>query len=136
MITAYLTFNGNTEEAFDLYKAVLGGEFAGVQHFGDMAPDNMTEGDKTKIMHIHLDSRYGTLMVNDHLDFMGPFTTGNNISLSLHPDEIEEAQRLFDGLSAGGTPIMPLEKVPWGAYFGMLIDKFGIKWMVNCEIKS
>lgn len=136
MITAYLTFDGNTEEAFNFYKSAFGGEFVGIQRFGDMEHEGMSEADKKKVMHVHLESSYGTLMGNDHLEFMGPFVLGNNISLSLHPDKVEEAKRVFESLSEGGTPIMPLDKAPWGAYFGMFVDKFGIKWMVNCEVKE
>jgi PhnB protein len=73
-------------------------------------------------------------MGNDHLDFMGgPFQSGNNFSLSIHPSSEEEATQLFNGLSNGGIVIMPLDKVFWGAYFGMFIDKFGIQWMMNYE---
>jgi PhnB protein len=133
MIVAYLTFDGQTEEAFDFYKSVLGGEFGNLQRFGDNEFDGppMPEEDKQKIMHVSLESSLGTLMGNDHLEFMGPFEEGNNISLSLHPDSEEQAKELFAGLSNGGAVIMPLEKAPWGALFGMLIDPFGIKWLVN-----
>lgn len=76
-------------------------------------------------------------MGNDHLEFMGgSFKTGNNFSLSLHRDSEELARKLFDNLSAGGTVTMPLEKVFWGAYFGMFTDKFGIQWMVNHDYKQ
>lgn len=137
MITAYLTFDGNTESAFNFYKSVLGGEFSNLQRFGDtLHGEQMSEKDRNKIMHVTLESSKGTLMANDHLDFMaGPFNAGNNFSLSLHPSSEEEARQLFDGLSAGGSIIMPLEKTFWGAYFGMLLDKFAIKWMVNYQVK-
>lgn len=135
MIVAYLTFNGNTEEAFNFYKSVLGGEFGNLQRFGDndFGGPPMPEADKEKIMHVSLESALGTLMGNDHLDFMGPFQEGNNISLSLHPESEDQAKEVFDGLSKGGTVIMQLEKVPWGALFGMLVDPFGIKWLVNFQ---
>lgn len=135
MIAAYLTFNGNTEEAFNFYKSVLGGEFTNFQRFSDM-PDagQMSDKDKNKIMHVTLQTSHGALMGNDHMDFMGgAFTVGNNFSLSVHPDSEQEASKIFNDLSQGGNVIMPLEKTFWGAYFGMLIDKFGLKWMVNYQ---
>lgn len=135
MIVAYLKFNGNTEEAFNFYKSVLGGEFTNFQHFGDTPHgEQMSDTDKKKIMHITLKSPSGIIMGNDHLDFMGgPFQAGNNFSLSIHPSSEEEATQLFNGLSNGGIVIMPLDKVFWGAYFGMFIDKFGIQWLMNFE---
>jgi PhnB protein len=135
MIVAYLTFNGNTEEAFNFYKSVLGGEFGNLQRFGDndFGGPPMSEADQEKIMHVSLESDLGTLMGNDHMEFMGPFQTGNNIALSLHPESEEQAKEIFEGLSKDGEVIMPLEKAPWGALFGMLIDPFGIKWLVNFQ---
>lgn len=138
MLTAYVTFNGNTEEVFNFYKLALGGELTSVQRFGD-APNGgqMPDADKKKIMHIALEAPHGvTLMGNDYIDFTGqPFTVGNNFSLSLHPASEELADKLFNNLSAGGAVIVPMGKAPWGAYFGMFIDKFGIKWMVNHQDK-
>jgi PhnB protein len=138
MLTAYVTFNGNTEEAFNFYKLALGGEFTNLQRFGD-APHGgqMPDADKKKIMHIALEAPHGvTLMGNDYIDFTGqPFTAGNNFSLSLHPNSEELADKLFNSLSAGAFVIVPMGKAPWGAYFGMFIDKFGIKWMVNHQGK-
>lgn len=138
MITAYLTFNGNTEEAFNFYKSALGGEIENLQHFGDTPQgEQMSDEDKKKVMHVSLKGPRGAaLMGNDHLDFMGgPFTVGNNISLSIHPDSEELADKLFNNLSAGGAVIVPMAKAPWGDYFGMFMDKFGIKWMINYVYK-
>jgi PhnB protein len=136
MIAPYLTFNGNTEEAFQFYKSILGGDLANFQRFGDTPHgENMSEKDKKKVMHVSLETPHGTIMGNDHMDFMGqPFASGNNFSLSLHPQSEEQARKLFDGLSKDGMVIMPLDKVFWGAYFGMLIDKFGLKWIVNYQL--
>lgn len=138
MIVAYLTFNGQTEEAFAFYRSVLGGEFKTISRFADTphAP-HMPESDRQKIMHITLEAPDGiTLMGNDHLEMMGkPYVPGNNFSLSLHPANKDMAQKFFNGLSAGGTVIMPLDKTFWGAYFGMFTDKFGVQWVVNCEDK-
>jgi PhnB protein len=137
MITAYLTFNGQTEEAFNFYKSVLGGDFTNFQRFGDTPHgEAMSERDKKKIMHITLEGSNGTIMANDHMDFMGPFTIGNNFSLSLHPQSEKEAKRFFDGLSDRGNIIVPLDTAPWGAYFGMFTDQFGVKWLVNYQPKE
>lgn len=138
MITAYVSFNGNTEEAFNFYKSALGGEIVNIQRFGD-APNasDMTEADRKKIMHIALEAPDNiSLMGNDHVDFMGgPFNAGNNFSLSFHPDSEAEADQLFNSLSEGGTIMVPMSKAPWGDYFGMFTDKFGIKWMINHQKK-
>lgn len=138
MLVAYVTFNGNTEEAFNFYNTALGGKITDLQRFGD-APNGsqMPDADKKKIMHIALEAPHGVrLMGNDHLDFMGgPFAAGNNFSLSLHPDSEELSDKLFNSLSAGGTVIVPMSKAPWGDYFGMFVDKFGMKWMINHQNK-
>ncbi len=93
MITAYVAFNGNAEEAFNFYRSILGGEFTNFQRFSDTPHGNdMSDKDKKKIMHITLTSPNGILMGNDHLDFMGgPFQAGNNFSLSLHPSSEQES---------------------------------------------
>ena len=138
MLVAYISFNGNTEEAFEFYKMALGGTFTNVQRFAD-APNGaqMPEDAQKKIMHIALEAPNGVrLMGNDFIDFTGqPFTAGNNFSLSLHPDSESLADSLFASLSAGGTIIVPIGKAPWGDYFGMFIDKFGMKWMINHQAK-
>lgn len=134
MLTPYITFNGNTEEAFNFYSEALGGKLVSIERFGDTTyGEQMTDEDKKKIMHITLQAPGGVmLMGNDHMDFMGqPFVAGNNFSLSLHPDSEAKADQLFNGLSPGGMVIMPMAKVFWGSYFGMFIDKFGIKWLIN-----
>ena len=137
MITTYLTFDGNTEEAFNFYNSVLGGEFSSFQRFGDTPHgDEMSDDDKKKIMHVALKSPAGIIMGSDYMAFMGPFVAGNNFSLSIHPDSEAETKRLFDGLSKGGEVTMPVDKVFWGAYFGMFVDKFGIKWIVNYQLEE
>ena len=138
MLTAYVTFDGKTEEAFDFYKSALEGEITSIQRFGD-SPEStqMSDTDKKKIMHIALEAPHGVkLMGNDHVDFMGEsFKAGNNFSLSLHPDSVELADKLFNKLSVGGSVTVPMAKAPWGDYFGMFTDKFGMKWMINHQAK-
>ena len=138
-LNLYLTFDGNTEKAFELYRSVLGGEFTSLQRFGDTPHgEHMGETDKKKIMHLTLQMPNGTLLMgNDHLEGMGaPYVAGNNFSVSLHPETVEESDRLFKGLSAGGQVLVPLDRVFWGAYFGMFVDRFGVKWIVNHEPKK
>ena len=137
-INSYLTFPGNTEEAFNFYKSVFGGEFVMIMRYKD-APDagHVAEADKEKVMHISLPIGKGNiLMATDSVESMGPpFMAGNNFSLSIGADTKEEATTLFNALSAGGKITMPLADTFWGAYFGMFVDKFGIQWMVNYDHK-
>ena len=135
-INPYLNFQGNTEEAFNFYKSVFGGEFAGIQRFKETPfGDQMSESDKEKIMHIALPiGSNSLLMATDMLESMGQtVSAGNNVSLCIDADSEEDAHRLFKGLSEGGQVSVPLKKEFWGALFGMFNDKFGIQWMVNYD---
>ena len=137
-VNAYLTFNGNCEEAFNFYKSVFGGEFPYIGRFGDMPPTDgkeIPEADKNKIMHITLPISQETVLMGSDTagEWASQFNAGNNISLSINTDSREEADRLFGGLSEGGVVTMPLAETFWGAYFGMWTDKFGINWMVNYD---
>ena len=129
----YLNFNGNSEEAFNFYKSVFGGEFATVMRFGDnpQCPE-MAENEKNRIMHIALPiDGGGMLMASDTVESLGQkLTEGNNFYISLSPDKREEADRLFNGLSEGGSVEMPMSDMFWG-YFGCFRDKFGVGWMLN-----
>lgn len=134
-INTYLSFMGNTEEAFNLYKSVFDVEFVGgIRRFGEM-PGNelMSEVDKQKVMHVGLQiGPENFLMGTDTLDSKGQsLTFGNNYYISISPKNKEEAIKLFNGLSLGGTVISPLKDTFWGAYFGTFTDKFGVQWMVN-----
>ncbi len=138
MLIAYITFNGNTEEAFNFYTSALDGKIANLQRFGDGPQGGqMPDAEKKKIMHIAMEAPHGiNLMGSDFIAFMGEtYTTGNNFSLSLHPDSEQLSDKFFNALSSGGAVIMPMSKAPWGDYFGMFIDKFGVKWMINCRAK-
>ena len=135
-INPYLNFYGNTEEAFNFYKSVFGGEFAMVQRFKDTPGcENLPPADWDKIMHMALPiGPDNVLMATDALDSMGQsLTVGNNFSLSISTDSEEETNRVFNALSAGGKATMPPEKTFWGSYFGMLTDKYGIQWMVSFD---
>lgn len=144
-INPYLNFKGNTEEAFNFYRSVFGGEFSVLQRFGnmpgcdDMPEDKqISEADKEKIMHIALPIGNGNvLMATDALESMGQsLVEGNNFTLSISAAGKEEAEKLFNGLSEGGTVEMPLADTFWGAYFGMFKDKFGIRWMVSYDYQA
>lgn len=135
-INPYLNFLGNTEEAFNFYKSVFGGEFTTFQRFKDVPGiENISEADKEKIMHVSLPiGKDGVIMATDALESMGhKIIIGNNINISINVESEKEAEQIFNGLSAGGKVEMALEKTFWGAYFGMFEDKFGIKWMVNYD---
>ena len=138
-INAYLSFNGQCEEAFTFYKSIFGGEFSYLGRFKDMPSDQeLSDSDKEKIMHVSLPiSKETTLMGDDALDCMGKtISSGNNIHLSVNAASEEEAFRIFKCLSEGGSITMPIEKTFWGALFGMLIDRFGIQWMVNFDYNT
>ena len=136
MIVAYITFNGNTEDAFNFYKSVFGGEFAMIQRFSDTpGGDKVPPGVKDKIMHVSLPiGKNNILMGTDACEEMGfNLTQGNNSYICISPDSKEEADKLFNGLAEGGKINMPLADMFWGAYYGDLTDKFGTKWMVNYQ---
>lgn len=137
-VNSYLTFNGNTEEAFNFYKSVFGGEFTYIGKFKDMPadencpPPSPEEGEL--IMHVSLPiSKETVLMGSDATSFSGKVVAGTNFSISINAESKAEADKLFAGLSAGGNVTMPMENTFWGAYFGMFTDKFGINWMVNFD---
>ncbi|MEO6453202.1 MAG: VOC family protein [Ginsengibacter sp.] len=133
-LNPYLNFNGNTEEVFNFYKSVFGGEFTMLQRFKDIPDaDKMPAEEQEKIMHIALPIGGNILMGTDVPSSRPPVTPGTNSSISISALSEEEAHKLFSGLSAGGTIDMPLEKMFWGALFGMFTDKYGIQWMVNYD---
>lgn len=131
----YLNFNGNCGEAFDFYKSVFGGDFNYKGTFGEMPQSDdytVPEGDKNKIMHVSLPIGSSVLMGSDTGGDWAPnFKQGNNFSVSVTADSREEADRIFAGLSEEGQVTMPMENTFWGDYFGMLVDKFGINWMIS-----
>lgn len=134
-INPYLNFPGNTEEAFNYYKKVFGGDFiGGISRFKDISEgEKMAAGDREKVMHMALPMGNGNMiMATDALESMGfKVTFGNNFYISIDAESKEEADELFKGLSEGGKIEMPMKDEFWGAYFGMLTDKFGIQWMIN-----
>ncbi len=143
-VSTYLNFVRNTEEAFNFYKTVFGGEFFGngIMRFSDIppSPDNppMAEADKNLVMHVELRILNShTLMGTDAPESMGfKVNFGNNSYINLQPDTRKETKELFDKLSAGGKVTMELQDMFWGDYFGSCTDKFGVQWMFNCSEKK
>ena len=137
-INPYLNLAGNTEEAFNFYKSVFGGEFISLQRFKETSEAAKLPSEDPDKMHVSLSLGNQTiLMGTDAIESMGhSLSVGNNFSLSVNTDSEQEAEKIFNGLSAGGEITMPLQKTFWGAYFGMLKDKFGIQWMVSYEYKG
>ena len=136
-INPYIHFNGNAEEAFTFYKSIFGGEFAMISRFKDMSIPELpiSENEANKIMHIALPiGKSSVLMGSDTPEFMGKHNENENRSkISISAESKEEAEQLFNGLSAGGKVEMPIADSPWGSYFGMFRDKYGIEWMVDFD---
>ncbi|MGV3706362.1 MAG: VOC family protein [Arcticibacter sp.] len=136
-INPWINFNGNAEEAFTFYKAVFGGEFVKVIRFKDLASDEFTvpDNEANKIMYIALPIGENNVLIgNDVPDFMGRVNEDENRSkISISAESREEADRLFVGLSAGGSIEGEIGDSPWGTYAGMFRDKYGIEWIVECE---
>jgi PhnB protein len=133
-VNVYVNFAGNAEEAFEFYRSVFGGEFASVVRFKDMPMEgvDVPAADQDKIMHIGLPIGDQMLMASDALESMGQkLDPGNNVYVSIHPDSKEEADRIFNALSAGGSVEMPIDDQPWGDYYGSFTDRYGVNWMVN-----
>lgn len=137
-INPHINFNGNAEEAFTFYKSVFGGEFTTVMRFKDLSDTEfpVAEKDANKIMHIALPIGSSILMANDVPESMGRTNENENRSkIVISVESKEEADKLFNGLSKGGKIEMPITDSPWGSYFGMFRDKYGIEWMVDFSKK-
>ena len=138
-INPYINFNGNAEEAFNFYKSVFGGEFTAIKRFKELSSPEfeMPEHEANKIMYIALPIGNNVLMGNDVPEFMGTVNEQEHRSkISISASSKDEADALFHGLSAGGNIEMPMEESPWGTYFGMFRDKYGIEWMVDYDAQA
>lgn len=135
IINPHVNFNGNAEEAFNFYKSVFGGEFSRVVRFSQMASADFAVDEKeaNKIMHIALPiGKTNELMGNDIPSFMGTVNEQENRSkIVVAAQSKEEADQIYQGLSAGGAVEMPISDSPWGTYFGMFRDKYGIEWIIE-----
>ncbi|WP_420387726.1 VOC family protein [Roseivirga sp.] len=143
IVSTYINFSRNTEEAFNFYKQVFGTEFMGdVMRMGDIPPSDgmpeLSDEDKTLIMHVTLPILGGHLLMGtDAPESMGfQLTQGNNVHINLQPDTRKETEQLFTALAEGGTVTMELQDMFWGDYYGSLTDRFGIQWMFNCQEKK
>ena len=134
-INPWINFNGNAEEAFTFYKSVFGGDFTKVIRFKDLANPEypVAEKDQNKIMLIALPiGKNNMLMANDVPEVLGQVNENENRSkISISTESKEEADRLFNGLSAGGKIEVPMNDGPWGSYFGMFREKYGIEWIIE-----
>ena len=136
LINPHVNFNGNAEEAFNFYRSVFGGEFTKIIRFKDLASAGMPidKKEENKFMHIELPIGKSKLMANDVPEIMGRTNENENRSkIVITAESKEEADKLFNGLAEGGKVEMPLLDAFWGAYYGSLTDKFGIRWMVNYD---
>lgn len=132
----WINFNGNAEEAFTFYRSVFGGSFTTITRFKDLASAEfqVPEDEADKIMHIALPIGNGSQLVgNDVPAFMGRVNESENRSkILVRTESKEEADRLFNGLSDGGSVEGPMGDSPWGTYSGMFRDKYGIEWIIEC----
>lgn len=135
LINPHIHFNGNAEEAFTFYKSLFGGEFVKIMRYKDLSSAEypVAENDANRIMHIALPiGKSNVLMASDVLEIMGQVTENDNRNtISISAESREEADKLFNGLSEGGNVEMPIADGPFGSYFGMFADKFGVQWMVD-----
>lgn len=131
-VAPYLNFSGNCKSAFEFYQQHLGGEIEGMMTFGEgpMA-ENCGPGNENMIMHACLKIGNFHIMASDCPPEY--FEKQQGISVMLGVDSVEEAERIYNALSEGGTVRMPLEKTFWAERFGMVVDQFGTPWMINCE---
>ena len=134
-LSTWINFNGNAEEAFMFYKSVFGGEFTKVVRFKDIATEEypVAEKEENKIMYIALPLGTGSVLIgNDVPEVMGRVNESENRSkILVNTESKEEADRVFSGLSVGGTVEGPMGDSPWGSYAGMFRDKYGIEWLIE-----
>lgn len=137
-VSIYLNFMGNTKEAFEFYKSVFGTDFSSPFMFNRDIPTHpgmppFSDDDKAKVMHVALPILGGIqIMGTDMLESMGhKLKIGNNTTINLEPDSKEEVDRLYKALSEGSSESMAPQDMFWGAYWGVCLDKFGVRWMFN-----
>lgn len=137
-IHPHINFNGNAEEAFQFYRSVFGGEFAMIMRYQDLSAPGyeFPASEAEKILHIALPIGSSVLMGNDVPEAMGRVNEQEHRSkIVISAESKAEADRLFNGLSAGGVIEMPIGNSPWGSYFGMFRDQYGIEWMIDFDAK-
>jgi PhnB protein len=143
-VGTYLFYNRNTEEAFEFYRMVFGGDFVGgISRYGDLPPGegsmSVSEQDKELVMHISLPIIGGHMLmgsdISESMGFKSP-ASGDNVYIVLSPDTKEETERIFNGLSKGGNVEMALHDTFWGSYHGTCVDKFGVRWMFDFSYQA
>ena len=136
-INPHINFNGNAEEAFSFYRSVFGGSFTKIIRFKDLSNTEhpIAESEANKIMHIALPiGKHNFLIANDVPEFMGRVSENENRSkIVVNAESREEADKVFNGISAGGEVEGPIGDSPWGTYAGMFRDKYGIEWIVEFD---
>ncbi len=130
LISPYIAFKGNCRQAIEFYKSALGAEVLFLQTVGESPMSD--RGPAENIMHCSMKIGDSTVMVCDDPSPEAPEKAGN-MSLAIGLSDPAKAKQLFDNLSQDGSVIMPLDKTFWAAAFGMVTDKFGVRWMVNCD---
>lgn len=138
-LNIYLNFPGTTEEAFEFYRSIFGGEFSAIQRFSE-TPEGakLSDAEKKKLMHVSYPIGKGSiLMGTDALESMGhKVSVGTNFHITVNAASKKEADNFHAKLAAGGKVTMPMADMFWGAYFGMLTDKYGIQWMISHDPKQ
>ncbi len=129
-VSPYIAFKGNCREAIEFYRRALKAEVLFTQTFGESPMSDM--GPAENIMHCSMKVGDSTIMMCDD-PRPGAAAGDGNISLAIGLNDPDRAKQYFDNLAEGGAVIMPLEKTFWAEAFGMVTDKFGVKWMVNCD---
>jgi len=131
ILTPYINFKGGkAKDAMEFYKTVFAGKLE-MNTFADFHMDDVDESEKDNVMHAMLEAENGVTFMASDVPSSMPFEAGETVKMSLSGDNEEELRGYWDKLSEGASIFAPLEKAPWGDTFGMLIDKFGINWMVN-----
>lgn len=133
-VNTYMNFQGNTEEAFNFYAEVFQSSFTSITRMKDLPNPNLKPEDADKIMNVQLPIVGGhVIMATDFLESMGhQLKVGNNVTVSLDVDSREEADRIYNALSVDSKEFSPMADMPWGAYWGSTLDRFGIRWMISC----
>ncbi|MDE3237121.1 MAG: VOC family protein [Bacteroidota bacterium] len=134
LLHPYISFNGNAEEALNFYRDVFDGKIFMLNRY-DKAPFPTEEKEKNKILHARLSFDGNVIMISDAMKEREVYAS-TNIQMSLQIEDADKMNAVFLKLSEGGTVLMPIAEQFWGSKFGMLKDKFGIDWLLNCELKK
>lgn len=136
-LAPYLIFDGQCEAAINFYKKVFDGETSFMSYFSE-GPMDVPEAMKNRVMHTTFNFKGLSIMASDSMDESSPESDqkGTHVQLSLSFDNKAEQIKIFNQLKEGGKVIMELEDTFWGDHFGMLVDQFGVKWMLSCAVKA